>query len=42
MGHSPLVLAGGSIDQGAFGWFIQMNNTAPSAQTVTGYVICAA
>jgi hypothetical protein len=41
-GHSPLVQVGGSIDQGAFGWSITMNNTAPSEQQVHGYVICAA
>jgi hypothetical protein len=42
LGHSPLVQVGGSIDQGAFGWSISMNNTASSPQTVDGYVICAA
>jgi hypothetical protein len=41
-GHSPLVQVDGSIDQGAFGWSISMNNTAPSEQQVHGYVICAA
>jgi hypothetical protein len=42
VGHSPLVLVGGSIDQGASGWVLQMNNTAPSQQQVDGHVICAA
>jgi hypothetical protein len=42
MGHNPLVQVDGSIDQGAFGWIIAMNNNAPSAQTIHGYAICAA
>jgi hypothetical protein len=42
VGHSPLVQVDGSIDQGAFGWAIELNNTSPSQQTETGYVICAA
>lgn len=42
VGHSPLVQVGGSIDQGAFGWVVKMNNTTPSGQEVDGYVICAA
>jgi hypothetical protein len=42
VGHSPLVQVDGSIDQGAFGWVIAMNNNASSAQEIKGYVICAA
>jgi hypothetical protein len=42
VGHSPLVQVDGSIDQGAFGWSIGMNNTSPAQQEVDGYVICAA
>jgi hypothetical protein len=42
VGHSPLVQVGGSIDDGATGWFIVMNNTTPSQQTANAYVICAA
>ena len=42
VGHSPLVQVGGSIDQGAFGWSLKMNNEAPSTQEVDAYVICAA
>ena len=41
VGHSPLIQVSGSIDQGALGWAIKMNNTAPSQQQVDGYVICA-
>ena len=40
--HVPVVQVGGSIDQGAFGWAINMNNTGQSAHQVDGYVICAA
>lgn len=40
--HVPDVQVGGSIDQGASGWVINMNNTGPSAHQVNGYVICAA
>jgi hypothetical protein len=42
VGHSPLVQVDGSIDQGAFGWTISMNNDSPSEQKINGYVICAA
>jgi hypothetical protein len=42
IGHSPAVQVGGSIDQGAFGWAIDVNNTTASVQQVNGYVICAA
>ncbi len=42
VGHSRLVQVGGSIDQGAFGWSLNVNNDTPSQQTVEGYVICAA
>lgn len=40
--HVPVVQVGGSIDQGAFGWAIDMNNTGQSTHQVNGYVICAA
>ena len=38
----PDVQVGGSIDQGAFGWGIDVNNNDQSAHEVFGYVICAA
>lgn len=40
--HVPALQVAGSIDQGAFGWVIEMNNTGSSVQQVNGYVICAA
>jgi hypothetical protein len=40
--HSTDVQVGGSIDQGAFGWEINVNNTGPSVHQVNGFVICAA
>lgn len=40
--HVPAVQIGGSIDQGAFGWAIGVNNTDQSVHQVNGYVICAA
>jgi hypothetical protein len=40
--HVPAVQVGGSIDQGAFGWVINVNNAGPSVHQVNGYVICAA
>jgi hypothetical protein len=40
--HVPVVQVGGSIDQGAFGWAINVNNTGQSVHQVDGYVVCAA
>ena len=40
--HVKAVQVGGSLDQGAFGWAIDVNNNAPSVHQVNGYVICAA
>jgi hypothetical protein len=40
--HVPAVQVGGSIDQGATAWSINVNNTDSSAHQVDGYVICAA
>ena len=40
--HVPVVQVGGSIDQGSFGWAINVNNTGQSVHQVNGYVICAA
>lgn len=40
--HVPVVQVGGSIDQGAFGWAINVNNTGQSVHQVYGYAICAA
>jgi hypothetical protein len=41
LGHAPADQLFGSIDQGAFGWSIGVNDTGPSAARVDGYVICA-
>jgi hypothetical protein len=42
LGHAPVVQVFGSIDQGAFGWTIGVNNNDQVAHQVSGYVICAA
>jgi hypothetical protein len=40
--HTPVVQVAGSIDQGAFGWAVEVNNNGQSVHQVDGYVICAA
>jgi len=40
--HTPVVQVGGSIDQGASAWAIDVNNNGQSVHQVDGYVICAA
>jgi hypothetical protein len=40
--HVPVVQVGGSIDQNAFSWTINVNNLGQSVHQVNGYAICAA
>jgi hypothetical protein len=40
--HDPAVQISGSIDEGAVGWAIAVNNTGQAARQVDGYAICAA
>jgi hypothetical protein len=40
--HVPVVQVGGSLDQGAAAWVIDVNNNGQSVHHVNGYVICAA
>ena len=41
-GHVPAVQVGGSSDDGAGGWFIEVVNTGQSAEQANAYAICAA